>query len=693
MPESDDTSSSWTKVAGFAGAIVALLAILPLTEPAESTANGLTAQFAARGQTGPLDDELERLGHTPDDPLSARLEFEGPEEAEQPVRAELGKIERLTLEETSSNVLRVDARSRPDARSLTLTAELQMADRQVDTTLVDANRRTGGWVSILPPLLAVLFALFFRRIVLALLVAVWLGAALQTDADPIAAIWMTISEYLWGSVADSFSLYIIGFTFSLVGMVHVIIRMGGIAGLLEAFSWLANSMRSTRVATSLMGLALFFDDYANTIVVGTTMRPLTDRQKISREKLAYLVDSTSAPIAGLAVISTWIGYEVGLFDELARQLQLGISGYGVFFQILPLRFYCILTLVFVFMIAFFGRDYGPMLKAEERARRTGNVLREGATPLSSSDAKEDVDPKEGIPHRWINAVVPVACVIAGTLLGMYWSGWRSPAFADGIPGIGQLLGGEASLSTFGAAWGAAITEMATWTVWRDALSNAANAKVLFWGSVLGSLVAIGLALGQKLLDLEDSLHSWAQAIPMMGLAVAILVLAWAIQNVCSDLGTSIYLVGSVQHLVAPAVLPVLTFGLAAVVAFSTGTSWGTMGILLPAMIPMAHHMTADMAGGELILFMCFGAVLDGAIFGDHCSPISDTTVMSSIASSVDHIDHVRTQMPYATTSMAASVGVGYVGVALGLPVVAAYVLGALLLLATLFVIGRVPKEG
>ncbi|MFB6375142.1 MAG: Na+/H+ antiporter NhaC family protein, partial [Bradymonadaceae bacterium] len=369
------------------------------------------------------------------------------------------KVERLTLSETSPNLLRIEAKAHPDARNLQIVAELTVPDRQIETTLVEAERRTGGWISILPPLLAVLFALFFRRIVLALLAAVWLGAALQTGFNPLAASWMMVSEYLWGSVADSFSLYIIGFTFCLVGMVHVIIRMGGIAGLLEAFSWLADSMRSTRVATSLMGLALFFDDYANTIVVGTTMRPLTDRQKISREKLAYLVDSTSAPIAGLAVISTWIGYEVGLFEELAGQLQLEMSGYGIFFQILPLRFYCILTLVFVFLIAIIGRDYGPMLTAERRALRTGNVLRPDSSPLTSSDAKDDVEPKEDIPHRWINAVVPVGCVIVGTILGLFWSGWRSPDVAGGIPALGQLLRGEATLSTFGAAWATAVGEM------------------------------------------------------------------------------------------------------------------------------------------------------------------------------------------------------------------------------------------
>jgi Na+/H+ antiporter NhaC len=556
---------------------------------------------------------------------------------------------------------------------------------------MEAERRTGGWTAILPPLVAVLLALFFRRLIVALVSAVVLGALLQTGFNPVAGLQKAAVDYLWGSVADSFSLYIIGFTFCLVGMVHVIIRMGGIAGLLEAFSWLAESARSTRIATSLMGLALFFDDYANTIVVGTTMRPMTDKQKISREKLAYLVDSTSAPIAGIAVISTWIGYEVGLFDELSRQLQMGISGYGIFFEILPLRFYCILTLVFVFMVAIMGRDYGPMLSAERRALHDDEVLRPDSDPLTSS-AQKEVEPKEGVPLRWINAVAPVACVLAGALLGMFWSGWSTPQFAGGIPAVDQLLSGAASLGEFRSAWGAALPDLFDWTAWRDALSGAANAKVLFWASIVGSLVSIALAVGQRLLSVGESLQAWSRAIPMMGMAVAILVLAWSIQSVCDDLGTSIYLVGTVQHLISASLLPLLTFGLAAVVAFSTGTSWGTMGILLPAMIPLAFHMTADMPGGEIILFMCFGAVLDGAIFGDHCSPISDTTVMSSIASSVDHMDHVQTQMPYALTSMTVSAAFGYVGVAFGLPIWAAYLLGTVALFGILATLGKDPTK-
>ena len=179
-----------------------------------------------------------------------------------------------------------------------------------------------------------------------------------------------------------FNLYVIGFTLSLVGMVHVILKMGGMAGLLERVKRFARSARATRVTTALMGFVLFFDDYANTIVVGSTMRPLTDARRISREKLAYLVDATSAPVAGLAVVSTWIGFEVGLFEELRVQLGMAQSGYAIFFEILPLRFYCIFTLCFVLLCAWSGRDFGPMRRAEERAWVEGRLWREGSSTLS-----------------------------------------------------------------------------------------------------------------------------------------------------------------------------------------------------------------------------------------------------------------------------------------------------------------------
>jgi Na+/H+ antiporter NhaC len=534
---------------------------------------------------------------------------------------------------------------------------------------VEVSKRRGSWTSVLPALLAVLLAIFFRSLVPALLAAVWIGGVLAMES--LGAGTLKGGEYVFGSVSGAFNLYIIGFTVALVGMVQVVTRAGGIKALLNIVTRFAKNARTTRVATVLMGLAIFFDDYANTIVVGTTMRPVTDAQRISREKLAYIVDSTSAPIAGLAVISTWIGYEVGIFDELSRQLSLGVSGYDIFFEIMPLRFYCITALMFVFINALWGRDFGPMLTAERRALG-GEVLRSGAKPLVSA-GHQVTEAIEDKPHRWQNAFFPIFTVLTSVFLTMWWSGW-----SNGDVSIPNLLDAPGDVfSTFLAS----LSDMGSAEAWRDAFSNADNAKALFWSSVLGSLVAIALAVSQRVLTLKDALKSWA---------IAILVLAWSLRAVCDDLGTSIYLMGAVQDLITPLALPLITFLLASIVAFATGTSWGTMGILLPAIIPLAVLASAGEPDGHLLVMLCFGAVLDGAIFGDHCSPISDTTVMSSIASGSDHLDHVRTQMPYALVVMMIAGLVGYVGVAFGLPIYAAHGLALLLVVAVLGLVGRKP---
>ncbi|MGM0558445.1 MAG: Na+/H+ antiporter NhaC family protein [Myxococcota bacterium] len=698
LEDQDESTFTPVRIIGFLLSLGVIFVALPMTSQTPGESLQTTTRVMLQEQLDPLKKAFDERGASSEDPEKIALAVDSDaslfsaRDTEQDkaelaasldalVHQELERVRsmRIVPAEQAAATLRVDLTREDDA----LGFEATLLDEEPET-LAQTSKRLGHWESVLPPLIAVLIALFFRKLLVALVGAVWLGALLQTNFNPLTATWMTVDEYVVASVADTFNLYIIAFTFTLVGMVQVITRMGGMAGVLEAFRFLATSARSTRVATAFVGLAIFFDDYANTIVTGTTMRSLTDRMRISREKLAYIVDSTSAPIAGIAIISTWIGYEVGLFDTLSQQLGLGRSGYDIFFEIIPLRFYCILSLVFVFANGWLGRDYGPMLKAERRAIDTGDVLRPGSTPLTSK-ALSDIGPAEGIPHRWYNAFIPVTIVIVGVMLGMYWSGWRGGGAVEQIPGMSAALWGDSSVSTLFGAWGTALADAGSWTTWRDAFSNSDSAKVLFWASLLGSVAAIVLAISQKLLSARDAIFTWFKAIPAMWLAVAILVLAWSIQGVCSDLSTSVYLVGAIEGLISPAWLPLLTFLLAAVVAFATGTSWGTMGILLPAIIPLAFYMT----GGEgIVLLLCFGAVLDGAIFGDHCSPISDTTVMSSIASAVDHIDHVRTQFPYAVTVMSAAAGFGYVGVAFGLPVWLALVLGAASLVTVLLTVGR-----
>ncbi|MEO0651154.1 MAG: Na+/H+ antiporter NhaC family protein [Planctomycetota bacterium] len=543
--------------------------------------------------------------------------------------------------------------------------------------------RAPGSRSVIPPVLAIVLAIATRKPLLALLIGVLSGSILvrMRDAGSGNALSASGSEflgglvdvptvYLWDRLVSSNDLYIVLFVILMLAMVGNLVRNGGIRGLMNSVQVLAKSARTTQIATWLMGLAVFFDDYANTVLVGSTMRTLTDRFRVAREKLAYLVDSTAAPVAGLSVFSTWIAFEVSTFAaQLPAAGLLSTDGYSVFLQTLPYRFYCLLTLVMVGLIAFSGRDFGPMRRAEERARRTGQVLREGAQPMVSKAATE-LEMAEGVrPAAW-RAVVPLLAFIGTTLLVIAWYGG---AFAERGPDAPALL------SIPG------ITGV---------LYEGSGNKPLMIGSAVGfglaalATVAAGLGVGEVLRSAWNTLRS-------MGVALAILYMAWMIGDVCAALGTQAFLTATIENALQPALLPVVLLLLAGFTAFATGSSWSTMGILLPLVVGLSYRLGAELEIGSLgLMLLCIGAVLEGAIFGDHCSPISDTTVLSSIASASDHIDHVRTQAPYALTVMGVSIAFGYLPCAyLGLSPYIGLGLAVLALVAIVFLIGRRVEDG
>ena len=558
----------------------------------------------------------------------------------------------------------------PSARLLVLPAAAALL-----CALLPERGGTDGW-SLFPPLLAILVAVASGRLVWGLCLALFSGAliALPTDVPvymwPLHALYMAAIDFVWTPLRDSFQLFILGFTASLIGMVRVVSLAGGTRGIAEALVRRAASARSTRLATALLGLAIFFDDYANTIVVGTTMRPITDRFRISREKLAYLVDSTAAPVAGVAIISTWIGFEVGLFGDAMDSLGTGISGYELFFRALPARFYCLLTLFFLLVSTLMRRDYGPMLRAERRARQHNQPLAPGAQPMTG-DAHQVPDHPD-IAGHWAVAALPVGLVIFGVLAGMHWDARNAEA----------VIAARGEHAFFSRVY------------WTAVFSNADGAKVMFLSSLAGSGLAFVFARTRKSvrdgslpLGTSTILRTWVSGITGFSYALLILVLAWAIKEMCQAVHTSDYLIGALENVLDPRFLPLLVFGLAAAVAFSIGTSWTTMALLLPTMLPVAHQM-----GDITLVILVAAAVLDGAIFGDHCSPISDTTVLSSIAASCDHIAHVRTQAPYAITTMCIAAVCGYLGSTLLYSTYIGLGLGMLVVVATLVIVGRDPDR-
>lgn len=534
--------------------------------------------------------------------------------------------------------------------------------------------------SLIPPVLAIVLAILTRRPLLSLSLGVASGAVLVRlreaasaaeagGAPESMALFGGLLDvprvYLWNRVVSSNDLYIVLFVVLMLAMVGNLVRNGGIRGLMNRVQVLAKSARSTQVATWLMGLAIFFDDYANTVLVGSTMRTLTDRFKVAREKLAYLVDSTAAPVAGLSVFSTWIAFEVSTFSaQLPAAGLLSTDGYAVFLQTLPYRFYCILTLLMVGLVALSGRDFGPMLRAEQRARRTGRVLRDGASPMVSEAATE-LEMAEGAVARARNALLPLIGFVATTLGMIAWAGGAFAERAADAPALLSIRGITAVLYDGSGNYPLMV-----------------GAAVGFGLAALGTLLG-GLGVGEVARSAWNTLRS-------MGVALGILYTAWMIGDVCEALGTQAYLTALLEDALDPVLLPVVLLLLAGATAFSTGSSWSTMGILLPLVVGLSYRLGAELEIGSTgLMLLCIGAVLEGAIFGDHCSPISDTTVLSSIASASDHIDHVRTQAPYALTVMAVSIAGGYLPCALlGLSPLVGLALCAALIVAVVFGLGR-----
>ncbi len=531
--------------------------------------------------------------------------------------------------------------------------------------MVQTVRVWPGWFTILPPLLAILLALAFRQVLPALFFGIWMGVTIIQGLNPWTGITRLIDTYLVRAMTDPDHVRIIIFSMTLGGMVGLITRSGGAAGLVEVLSRLAVSRRMSQFSTWLIGLLIFFDDYSNTLMVGNTMRPFTDKMKISREKLSFIVDSTAAPVTSIALISTWIGYELALLSAAIDGLGLDQSAYWLFLKALPFNFYSWACLLFVLIIIISGRDYGPMLKAETRALTTGRLIAPGAQPLLDEEMQR-LEPPPHAPHRWYNALAPIGVMSLVLVAGLYRSGQSAVAASGAAPTLYNIIG------------------------------SADPFQVLIWAAFAGVFSSLALIFIQRLLSVREAMDAFMVGFKSLILAMVILTLARVIQIVCTELETATYLLTITRRILSPGMLPAITFVLAAFTSFSTGTSWGTMAILTPLIIPLAYHLPVDAGLGaaavELTMLGTVGAILSGSVFGDHCSPISDTTIMSSMSSGSDHVDHVRTQLPYSLSVGAVAVLLGYIPAGLGLlnPWIANIVVVAALLLVVRFLGRKAP---
>ena len=553
---------------------------------------------------------------------------------------------------------------------------------QADTQGPDAV--TQAWAypsrgSLIPAFLAIILAIATQRIVVSLFAGSLAGAAwfLATGSggvgvevglyesllSPLTGLWHLLSDTLWSDILgqphtwlglgeaepvwtseSGFQARIIVFVVFLFMAIGVMSKSGGIQGMVQWISRFAKGPVSTQLCTWLTGLLIFFDDYSNCIIAGTTMQPLGDKNRVSREKIAYIVDSTAAPIAGLSIFSTWIAYEITqyrapltLVTNEAGDPYLASDAFAVFVQTIPFRFYCLFALLLIGLSVLMRRDFGPMLAAERRARHEGKPIADHAKPMVGGEIAA-MQPPAGAPRRAVNGFLPVGVLIAVTLYLIYYYGAYD---ADGNYAVPETVEGLLARS-------------------RWILGQSSTEKALMWSALWALVTAATLAVGQRILSLREITASALRSAKSLSIAIVILMLAWCIGQTCKDLGTAFYLTAAFRDLMSAAILPILMFLLAGLIAFATGTSYGTMAILLPNVVVLSHTIGAESSfGGPALMILTIGSVLEGSIFGDHCSPISDTTVLSSLGTRCDHLHHVQTQIPYALLTMGAATICGY----------------------------------
>ena len=490
-------------------------------------------------------------------------------------------------------------------------------------------------LSLLPIVIAVVLSLVTKRAVLSLLCGIFVGALILQTFHPWKAILSVIEDYLIPSLANEDNCKVICFSLFVGATVELMRLGGGTTALVSMFSRFANTRPKALVGTWFAGLTVFFDDYANCLIVGSSMQPITDAKKISREKLAYLVDSTAAPVATLALVSTWIGYEVSLMEKALVVAGRDTNAYSFFLQGIPYRFYPILALVFGFTIAASGRDFGPMLKAEQEAHE-----------MEATDVDTNISPNSYLSM----ALVPLILLIGVTFGDLY------------LQGIQSINNPDASLL--------------------EIIGAADGYNAMLHGSIASLLAAMLLCLfyGKTTEEIQNSCISGTSRLME---ALLILACAWALGDCIGDLKTADHLISLLGNSINPSLLPSIVFVLAAGISFATGTSFGTMGALMPLALPLVLKMNV----GIDIELAVASAVLSGATWGDHCSPISDTTILSSAGSGCDHVAHVKTQLPYALVSgfialLCCSLPIGF-----GLHWSFCLVLGVICCIGSIFVFG------
>lgn len=525
-----------------------------------------------------------------------------------------------------------------------------------------------GAMSLLPIILAVALAFATGDVILSLFTGYIGGMAMLAVVEGTSASALpgaVLSRACRGIVAtastwDNASVLIL--CVAVGGMVEVLRCTGGFAVLAGRLVRRINSPRKANIISQLFCTLFFFDDYANALISGPVLQTMTDKAGLSRARLSYIVDSTAAPVAGIAVVSSWVAVEVSVIDEGLALAGLGMSGFELFLHSIPYCFYCLFALAFMLLSSVMGREYGPMLTAEREARR---ARREKAADAEAENAP--ADKRDG--RRVFVCVFSVALLLVTAMLSFYTSG-RAEAVELGLiaPGAPFTL---ATVST--------------------AVAQADTIFLVLRAALLCGLAAIALTKLLRLSSVGEGIKAWLHGAEALMPTIVILLLAWSLADVVKNLGTVYYVVEIISAGVPAFLVPSLIFVCCCLISFASG-SYGCMFMVMPMAIPIASAVVGaeNLTGDSSFLLLCVASVLSGSIFGDHCSPMTDCTVLAALGSGCNIMEHVRTQLPYAMTVAAVTIVFGTLLTALGVGVWLSLALGCAAMAALLLVIGKKP---
>jgi len=550
------------------------------------------------------------------------------------------------------------------------------------TNLIESVSRAKcihGIATILPPIAVLLVCVITKQVMIALPFAVWFGAwMIDPDWNPVTSferVWDTYYVEAIGNVGHAFG---ITFAVFLAGLVKVLERTGGTQGIAKLVAERVRSSRSAALGVFAVGLMIFFDDYADCLISGYTFMPLMDQYRVSREKFAFIVDATAAPIASTAPLSSWIGFELILVQAYYTDADVWGEGekpgaYISFLKTIPYRFYPIFMIWFMFFTLYFRYDFGPMLVAEKRVKLSGQISRsQHNAPVEDEAFKAQVAEIAKIEPRPLNGIIPIISVIFLTLLGFILTGINSC----------RLRGVEYTA--------------------KNIFSNGNSFAALVYSVVIGNVIAFAMALCQqklnnkgekvRLVSLSDLFHSFFKGVGVLCEPVfGILVFAWSMNGIVKDLRMGDYMISAVGDSMDIKSLPFVTFLLSGLMSLFIGSSFATMTLMFPLIVPLALHVSENDQEATIAVM---GTILAGSVWGDHCSPMSDTTILSSMSSGCDHNDHVATQLPYAVfvaffSTIFGDLCVGYMG--FEYPYIGIILGVSLMSVCTFFISTKVPS--